>query len=44
MANSLLFGVLLAAVPMNAKKNSEVEFVYGVGNINLLKAPFPGLI
>jgi hypothetical protein len=29
---------------MSAKKNSEAEFAYGSGNINPLKALYPGLI
>jgi subtilisin family serine protease len=38
------FGVLLAAVPMSAKKNPDAEFAYGAGNINPLKASNPGLV
>jgi len=44
IAYSLPFGVLFAAVPMSAEKNVEAEFAYGAGNINPLKAPYPGLI
>jgi hypothetical protein len=44
LSNSLPFGIILAAVPMGAEKNIEAEFAYGAGNINPLKAPYPGLI
>jgi hypothetical protein len=29
---------------MSAEKNPEAEFAFGAGNINPLKAPYPGLI
>ncbi|KAE7996708.1 hypothetical protein FH972_001408 [Carpinus fangiana] len=36
--------LMTTAVPMSAGKNPEAEFAYGAGNINPLKAPYPGLI
>ena len=36
--------VLYAATPMSAKKNPQVEFAYGAGNIDPIKAVHPGLV
>ncbi|KAI5346487.1 hypothetical protein L3X38_014366 [Prunus dulcis] len=32
-----------SAKPMSAKLNSDAEFAYGVGQINPIRAPYPGL-
>ncbi|PON49813.1 Subtilase [Parasponia andersonii] len=36
--------LMTTANPMSAKRNPEAEFAYGAGQVNPLKAPFPGLI
>ncbi|XP_059457922.1 cucumisin-like isoform X2 [Corylus avellana] len=36
--------LMTTAIPMSAGKNPEAEFAYGAGNINPLRAPYPGLI
>lgn len=39
-----VYRLLHAAAPMSAEKNPDAEFAYGAGNINPIKAPYPGLI
>ncbi|XP_035539056.1 cucumisin-like isoform X2 [Juglans regia] len=41
---AIMSALITTAAPMSAEKNPDAEFAYGAGNINPIKAPYPGLI
>ncbi|KAG6728687.1 hypothetical protein I3842_02G185300 [Carya illinoinensis] len=41
---AIMSALITTATPMSAEKDPDAEFAYGAGNINPIKAPYPGLI
>ncbi|KAG6728686.1 hypothetical protein I3842_02G185200 [Carya illinoinensis] len=41
---AIMSALITTATPMSTEKEPDAEFAYGAGNVNPIKAPYPGLI